>query len=72
VVRVSDSSTCWGRHAKTPNKFGTPIGHPRKFPQIRVVIRTVFRPGVASGDGYTGEALDNLPVRELDGDSSVY
>jgi len=38
VVRASDSPTCWGRHAKNPNKFGTLIRHPRKLPNTHFFI----------------------------------
>ena len=35
MVRVLDSPTCWGCGAKNPNKFGTPICHPRKLPKTQ-------------------------------------
>jgi hypothetical protein len=50
VVGVLDSPTCWGRSAKNPNKFGTPIRHPRKIPKTHsseptnVLHSTVERP----------------------------
>jgi len=33
VVMVLDSSTCWGCHAKNPNKFRTPIRYPCELPE---------------------------------------
>jgi len=37
-VTVSESPTCWGEGAATPNKLGTPACYPRQLPKTRYLL----------------------------------